>query len=158
MIPDLEIHGIPLERVQSFNFLGLLLNETMSWKPPIDLLCNKLAQCAGILNKLKRFLPIHILRILYFSMVQSRIMYCILTWGFDYYRIENLQKRFARIIFSSKYSAHSDPIFKILDILKICFHKVACNLHINLKKCQLSNYFSSLQCVPRSSIHDHDTS
>ena len=36
-VPDLEINGIPLGRVQSFNFLGLLLNENMSWKPHIDL-------------------------------------------------------------------------------------------------------------------------
>ena len=64
VVPDLEINGIPLERVKSFNFLGLLLNENMSWKPHIDLLSNKLAQCAGVLNKLKRFLPIHILRTL----------------------------------------------------------------------------------------------
>ena len=114
VVPDLEINGIPLERVQSFNFLGLLLNENMSWKPQIDLLSNKLAQCAGVQNILKRFLPIHILRSLYFSMVQSSIMYCILTWGFDYYRIEKLQKRFVRIISFSKYNAHSEPLFKFL--------------------------------------------
>ena len=119
VVPDLTINGIPLERVQTFNFLGLLLNENMSWKPHIDFLSNKLAKCAGVLNKLKRFLPIHILRTLYFSMAQSRMVYGILTWGFDYYRIEKLQKRFVRIISSSKYNAHSEPLFKVLDILKI---------------------------------------
>ena len=159
VVPDLDINGIPLERVQSFNFLGLLLHGNMSWKPHIDLLSNKLAQCAGVLNKLKRFLPIHILRTLYFSMVQSRIMYCILTWGFDYYRIEKLQKRFVRIISSSKYNAHSEPLFKILDILKIehLFSQSCLKFVYKFKKCQLPKYFSSLQCVPRSSIHDHDT-
>ena len=86
VIPDLEINEIPLEIVKK-NFLGLQLNENMSWKPHIDLLSNKLAKCAGVLNKLNCFLPAHILRTLYFSMVQSRMMYCILTWGFDYYRI-----------------------------------------------------------------------
>ena len=119
VVPALEINGIPLERVQSFNFLGLLLHGNMSWKPHIDLLSNKLAQCAGVLNKLTRFLPIHILRTLYFSMVQSRIMYCILIWGFDYHRIEKLQKPFVRMIASRKYNAHYEPLFKILDILKI---------------------------------------
>ena len=82
VIPDLAINGIPLERVKNFNFLGLLLNENMSWKPHIDLLANKFAKCAGVLNKLKHVLPIHILRTLYFGMVQSRMMYCILTWVF----------------------------------------------------------------------------
>ena len=159
VVPDLEINGIPLERVQSFNFLGLLWNVNMSWKPHIDLLSNKLAQCAGVLNNLKRFLPIHILRTLYFSMVQSRIMYYILPWGFDYNRIEKLQKRFVSIVSSSKYNADCEPLFKIFDILKlnICFDKVVWNLYISLKKCQLPKYFLSLQCVPRSSIHDHDT-
>ena len=51
VIPDLAINGIPLERVKNVNFLGLLLNENMSWKPHIDLLANKLAKCAGVLNK-----------------------------------------------------------------------------------------------------------
>ena len=130
----------------------------MSWKPHIDLLGNKLAKCAGVLNKLKHFLPVHILRTLYFSMVQSRMMYCILTWGFDYYRIEKLQKRFVRIISSSRYNAHSEPLFKVLDILKIehLFSQNCLKFLYKLKKCQLAKYFSSFQCVPRFLIHDHD--
>ena len=84
MIPNLEINGIPLERVKKINFFGILLNENISWKPRVDLLGNILAKCAGVLNKFKLFLPVHILRTLYFSMVQSRMMYCILTWGFDW--------------------------------------------------------------------------
>ena len=52
-------------------------------------------------------------------MVQSRIMHCILTWGFVHYRIEKIQKRFVRLISSSKHNAHSEPLFKVFDILKI---------------------------------------
>ena len=131
----------------------------MSWEPHMDLLGNKLAKCAGVLNKLKRFLPLHILRTLYFSMVQSRMTYCILTWGFDHYRIEKLQKRFVRIISSSKYNAHSEPLFKVLDILKIehLFSQNCLKFVYKFKRCQLPKHFSSFQCVPRSSIHDHDT-
>ena len=159
MVPDLTMNGIPLERVQTSKFLGLILNENMSWKPHIYLLSNKLAKCAGVLNKLKCLLSIHILRTLYFSMVQSRMMYGILTWWFDYYRIEKLQKRFVRIISSSKHNTRSEPLFKVLDILKI-EHLIAqsCLKFVyKFKKCQSPKYFLSLQCVPRSSIHDHDT-
>ena len=119
VVPDLAINGIPPKRVNIFNFLGLLLNENMSWNPHIDLLANKLAKCAGVLYKLKHVLPIHSLRTLYFSMVQSGMVYCISTWGFVHYRTEKLQKRFVRMISSSKYDAHSEPLFKVLDILKI---------------------------------------
>ena len=92
-------------------------------------------------------------------MVQSRMMYCILTWGFGYYRIEKLHKRFVRIISSSKYNAHSEPLFKVLDILKIehLFSQSCLKFVYKFKKSQLPKYFLSFQCVPRSSIHDHDT-
>ena len=92
-------------------------------------------------------------------MVQFRIMYCILTWGFDYYRIEKLQKRFVRIISSSKYNANYEPLFKIIDILKIehLLSQSCLKFVYKFKKCQLPKYFPSLQCVPRSSIHYHHT-
>ena len=92
-------------------------------------------------------------------MVKSRMMYCILTWGFDYYRIEKLQKRFLRIISSSKYNAHSEPLFKVLDILKIesLFSQSCLKFLYKFKKCQLPKYFLSFQRVPRSCLHDHDT-
>ena len=129
--------------MQNFNFLGLLLNENMSWKPHIDLLSNKLAKCAGVLNKLKRFLPIHILRTLYFSVVQSRITYGISNWGFDCYRIEKLQKRCLRIISCSKYNAYSEPFFKVLHILKIehLFSQSCLKFLYKFNKCQLPKYF-----------------
>ena len=149
VIPNLEINGIPLERVQNFNFLGLVSNENMSWKLHIDLLANKLAKCAGVLNKSKRFLPIHILRTLYFSMVQSRLVHCILTWGFDYYRMEKLQKRFARLISSNEYNAHSEPLFKVLDILKIerLFSQSCLKCAYKFKKSPLPKYFIPPMCT-----------
>ena len=87
------------------------------------------------------------------------MMYGILTWGFDYHRIEKLQKRFIRIIFSSKYNAHSEPLFKVPDIPKIqhLFSQSCLKFVYKFEKCQLPKYSFSLQCVPRSSIHDHDT-
>ena len=115
MNTNLEINGIQLlERVQSFNFLALVLNEHMSCKPHIDTFANKSAKCEGVLKKLKHFLFINTLITLYFRMVQSRLIYCIVTWGFDYYRIGNLQKRFVRIISLGTYYAHSEHPFKCL--------------------------------------------
>ena len=64
-----------------------------------------------------------------------------------------------RIISSSKYNAHSEPLFKVLDILKIehLFSQSCLKFVYKFKKSQLPKYFLSFQCVPRSSIHDHDT-
>ena len=111
MLPELSINGIIIERVQNLNFLGLLFNEYMFWKPHIDIIANKLIKFLGILNKLKKLLPSHILRTLYFSVVQSRLTYGILAWGFECQRFVKLQKRFIRMISLSTYNAHTEPFF-----------------------------------------------
>ena len=64
-----------------------------------------------------------------------------------------------RIVSSSKYNADSEPLFKALDILKIehLFSQSCLKFVCKLKKRELPKYFLSFQCVPRSSVHDHDT-
>ena len=51
LVPDLKIDNIAIERVENFNFLGLILNEHMFWKHHIDTIANKLTKFSGILNK-----------------------------------------------------------------------------------------------------------
>ena len=109
LIPELQINNIAIERVENFNFLGLIFNEHMFWKHHIDVIANKLARFSGILNKTKRFLPVHILQTLYFSLVQSQLTYGILAWGFEHQRFVKIQKRFIRIISLSTYNAHTEP-------------------------------------------------
>ena len=58
LVPELAIDGINIERVSTFNFLGIHLNENMLWTTHIDIISSKIAQFSGILNRLKRFLPI----------------------------------------------------------------------------------------------------
>ena len=91
LFTELHIDGINIERVTTFNFLGILFNENMLWKTHIDTIGSKLTKLSGVLNKLKHYLPEYVLRTLYCSMVQSRLTYGILAWGFYYYRLEKIQ-------------------------------------------------------------------
>ncbi len=52
-------------------------------------------------------------------MVLFHINYGILAWGHDSDRILKFQKRSVRIISLSKYNAHTEPILKQLQLLKI---------------------------------------
>ena len=48
-----------IEKVSNFNFLGVILDEWLTWKPEnIDKLVIKLSRNVGILNKLKNLLPL----------------------------------------------------------------------------------------------------
>ena len=76
-----------------------------------------------------------------------------------YQRLEKIQKRFMRIISLSKYNAHTEPILKSLESLSIknLFDLCCLKFVYKFKKGSLPNYFLTLKCIPRSSIHEHYT-
>ena len=67
---EICINGNPIERVGEFKFLGLLINENVNWKSHTDMIANKVSRNLGVLNKIKHFLPQHIMKTLYCSMIQ----------------------------------------------------------------------------------------
>ena len=42
LIPNLKINSVPIERVTEFNFLGLTIDEQLSWSPHIQKISNKI--------------------------------------------------------------------------------------------------------------------
>ena len=70
-----------IEQVDSFNFLGVVIDKHISWKYHTEMLSNKISKYCGELSRLKNYLPLFILRTLYFSMVHSHLSYSLLTWA-----------------------------------------------------------------------------
>ena len=68
--------------------------------------------------------------------------YSILTWGFKVGRLEKLKKKAVCIISNSSYNAHTDPLFKKLDLLKVreIFRLNALKLYYKFKKDNLPFY------------------
>ena len=107
---------------------------------------------------LKRFLPQNILKILYNSLILPHLQYCILSWGFKSDRIFKLQKRAVRIITCSKYNAHTEPLLKTLNLLKIedIMKTKALKLCYRYKQNELPKYFESM-FTESNDNHSHDT-
>ncbi len=81
-----------IERVTEFNFLGLTLDENVSWKSHINKISNRLSKSMSILNKLKGFIPIKTTILIYNSLVLSHLNFGILAWGFQCTYITNFQR------------------------------------------------------------------
>lgn len=114
------IAGNPLEQVSSFNFLGVTIDSSLSWKPHIDKIASKLAKCCGIICRLKNFLPKRILQNIYNALFLSHVNYSILAWGFaSTVRLQNLQKKIVRSICRMPYLADHIPLCKSLNFLLI---------------------------------------
>ena len=118
-IPLLKIDDIEIESVKEFNFLGLSLDNHMTWKNHTDKIINKIAKTIGVLNRLKHLLPINIKIAIYNCLVLSHLNFGILAWGCENERLCKLQKKCIRIISLSKYNAHTEPLFKKYNLLKV---------------------------------------
>ena len=157
--PNLKINNVVIERVETFNFLGLTLNQHMNWKSHLDILSNKIARAIGILNRLKHFIPVHVKLTIYFSLIYCHFNYGILAWGNDCQRITTLQKKCIRTITNSKYNDHTDPLFSKLKLLKLAdiFNLQQLKFYYKYIKGDLPEYFKSLNFVPNSNYHNYDT-
>ena len=109
-IPQLKMNGEKIKRVLEFNFLGLTIDESLTWKNHINKISAKISRINGIMNQLKHSLPTRILKLMYESFVLSHISYCITAWGYNLDKIAKLQNKSLRIICKAKYNAHADPL------------------------------------------------
>ena len=75
---SLTINNTNIYKISSFNFLGIHLDESLSWNKHIDMLTNKLSRVVGILNIFKYIYPQHILLTYYNSLFMSHVNYGIL--------------------------------------------------------------------------------
>ena len=55
------INGIEIEHVSSFNYLGIMLDENLSWKSDIEMVGNKISKVTGILCRRKNVFPENVL-------------------------------------------------------------------------------------------------
>ena len=120
LIPKIKINCKEIERVSTFNFLGLTIDENVNWHAHTLKIANRISRTLGIMNRIKNFVPAHVLRIIYNSLILPHLQYSILAWGFYADRLFKLQKRAMRIITNSKYHAHTPKsLINILCLLLI---------------------------------------
>ena len=79
---DVNIAGTKIKRVTEARFLGVILDEKLTWSKHIAAIKTKMTRYTGIMYKLKSHLPIEIRVQLFHSFVQSYLNYCSLVWGF----------------------------------------------------------------------------
>ena len=112
-----------VEKAKHVKFLGLLLDENLSWKHHLSELSKKLARTCGIFFKVRHLLPTNVLVSLYYSLFASFLQYGIVVWGltYDTYMtpIFILQKKVIRAMAIKNLSTPSTPIFLELQLLKL---------------------------------------
>ena len=89
-----------LEEYTEMSYLGLLLSQNLSWANYISNLSSKLSQKLGVLSRVKDKVPKDMLNVVYKTIIQPHIDYCITVWGYapnvHTDKIQRIQCRTAR--------------------------------------------------------------
>ena len=125
----LKINDVPIEMVKTHNFLGVVLDQKLTWKSHIAHINTKIVKCISIMGKSRYFLNHKSLHTVYCSLVLPYITYCLEVWGNTY--SSNLQclivqqKRAIRIVHNAGYRESTNALFlksktlKLNDLIKL---------------------------------------
>ena len=112
----------PIELVQMTKFIGLYIDEHLTWQHHIDHCKKKASSGVYAINMCKYILSEKTLKMLYYSLVHPYIIYGIRLWGNAYQmhikKLEVVQKKAIRAITGAKYNDASSPLFRPLKIMK----------------------------------------
>ena len=102
----LFLNGSVIERVDTFKFLGIYIDEHLTWKPHMNKVLSKIQRNLGIIRRISCFLTRKALIQLFHSLVMSHIRYGIIVWHFGQIslrkKIQACANKFLRMIYFMK--------------------------------------------------------
>jgi len=120
---DVHINNVLLQGTTCVKYLGVLIDSRLDWSFHVLLIKRKLLYAYNMFFKIRKIVPIDILRLLYFSFVHCHLQYCVISWGTANNSVLQplslLQNNILRIMTFSKYRCHITPLHKKLKILKL---------------------------------------
>ena len=112
-----------INRVSYIKFLGVTLDENLSFKQHINEVCNKLKNLFHVFYSIRGFLSKENIRTLYYALIYSRIKYGIVVYGqakaSNMKRIQTLQNKLLKVLAGKKYRYSTDKLHNEFDLLKV---------------------------------------
>ena len=158
----INMEGVKIQEVNTTKFLGVVINNTLTWNDHIAMVRSKIAKNIGIITYIRSFVPLDVLLSLYHALVEPYLQYCNIIWGVQRSVALNglyiCQKRVIRIICGSSRRAHSIPLFKQMNILPVyCMNdlQTACFMFSSINSL-LPKCFNDM-FILNANIHTHFT-
>ena len=148
---SIKIGGQLIKRVSYIQFLGVKIQETLSWKLHMLDLIRKLRAGYGTAVKIKPYLSREELLLLYHTLIESHLRYCMVNWWFGnktlVMKLQAICNKFIRLIFNLRRTHNVKHImikYNLLTISQIYELELAVLMykyHKNILPHQLQNIF-----------------
>ena len=132
-------------------YLGVLINQNLSWKYHIDSIITKISENVGLLAKLRHSVPRPIQLDIYKSLIHPYLTYGFAVWGQAIKTYLNkiliLQKRALRLLYFADLHDHAIPLFLEANVLPITFlyhesvSSLMCDINNDKAPANMFNFF-----------------
>ena len=99
--------------------MWLLIDCNLNWKAHLHMVSTNISRVNRVLRKLKYIFPSYILYTIYNFLNLPHINYSLLAWGTKCQKIELLQKIAVRVVHSKSPIAHTNPLFRKMNHLRV---------------------------------------
>ena len=159
---EIKIYNRQISPAETLKYLGINLDNRLTWKPHINTLIKKLSRGCGILSKLKHYTNKTLLKVVYNSIFQSYLHYSILNWGrasaSTLQPLIKLQNKAVKLLCPNRDFRKNNDLYldlNILDVKTLFKWSVGKFMHAydnNLLPNTFDNYFTKIPL-----LHKHDT-
>ena len=159
---NFRLSGQRIHHSTHTKYLGLILDENLSWKQQLNNLAVKLARSTGMLAKLRYYLDYSTMISVYHALFNSHLTYCLPSLGFSlqnsFEQIERLQNKALKIIHFKGIRDSPRPLYAQSKILPVRKQLILRNClfaldHLNNK---LPEYFTDFLRLSGTN-HNHGT-
>lgn len=112
-----------VERAQSIRYLGLLIDENLTFKAHIQFLSTRVRKLMHIMKKLRDRTPKNILRTVYFAICQSILQYGVSVWGGAgksiMIELERAQRAVIKVLLKKPFLYPTDSLYSEFQVLRV---------------------------------------
>ena len=94
---DLMAKNSQLEKVTKFKYLGVTINQHLTWHDHIDQIQRKVSKRLGVLLRIKHLLPAYARNIYVMTMVIPILEYASIVWGDKNNKVLMVQFKFSKV-------------------------------------------------------------
>ena len=157
---DIKFNNNSIKYRKCVKFLGLHIDENLSWKNHITNLRNSLSHLVGVLFKVRYYIPLIHLKKIYYALFYSKIQYLISIWGSANMTILNplnkLQNKVLKCIHKLPFLEPTINLYKPLGYLNLedlYKAKICIFIHSMILKTKITNIYLKEINV----LHNHQT-
>ena len=156
--PNLTLNNIDLNKTSKTKFLGLLIDENISWKDHCENLNLKLNSLCYLIRNLYTVLSRKQLLSIYHGLVESRLRYGISHWGASHHTSAVLicQKRILRTMAGLSQFDSCRPLFQKLNIMTVFslyIYEICGYIYMNKNKYCTNNSLHNFNTRNKDNFH-----